>query len=319
MATYGVTDTQLTAIADAIRLKRDIVSDITVDDMPTQIGLIEGESHNWSAIGYSGEPEFIGDGYDYAVQIKENWTNIANLQSKFANNNDLIIMPLVDTSNATSMFYMFANCKILQCIPLLNTENVNNMRQMFEGCNIKEIPLFDTQKVTDMFSMFFSCLYLDTIPQFDVRNVTTMERMFGGSNIKTIPSLNAKKNTSMSIWCRNAKLLENIGVIDCDEVTNILYAFQNCNKLENLGGFANLGKAYSTTKSADAEEYELDLSYSSVLTKQSVLNVFNNLYDIATKGCNTQKIKLKGIVYDQLSQAELNIAINKGWNIARIA
>lgn len=41
MATYGVTDTQLTAIANAIRLKRDIITEMEVDDMPLQISLID--------------------------------------------------------------------------------------------------------------------------------------------------------------------------------------------------------------------------------------------------------------------------------------
>ena len=42
MATYAVTDTQLTNIADAIRLKRDTAEEFSVDDMPLAISLIEG-------------------------------------------------------------------------------------------------------------------------------------------------------------------------------------------------------------------------------------------------------------------------------------
>lgn len=42
MATYAVTDTKLTAIADAIRLKRDTAEEFSVDDMPLAISLIEG-------------------------------------------------------------------------------------------------------------------------------------------------------------------------------------------------------------------------------------------------------------------------------------
>lgn len=42
MATYAVTDSQLTAIGDAIRLKRDTAEEFSVDDMPLAISLIEG-------------------------------------------------------------------------------------------------------------------------------------------------------------------------------------------------------------------------------------------------------------------------------------
>lgn len=39
---YAVSKEQLTDIADAIRLKRDITDEMTVDDMPMEIGLIDG-------------------------------------------------------------------------------------------------------------------------------------------------------------------------------------------------------------------------------------------------------------------------------------
>lgn len=42
MATYAVPEDKLTAIADAIRLKRDLTTDMTLDDMALQIGLIDG-------------------------------------------------------------------------------------------------------------------------------------------------------------------------------------------------------------------------------------------------------------------------------------
>lgn len=44
MSTYGVSDDKLKAIADAIRLKTDNPAEMSVDDMPLQIGLIGGGS-----------------------------------------------------------------------------------------------------------------------------------------------------------------------------------------------------------------------------------------------------------------------------------
>ena len=113
--------------------------------------------------------------------------------------------------------------------------------------------------------------------------------------------------------------LESIPLLDFSSVTDMRFMFDNMgtNVLTDLGGFKDLGKAYSTTASANAASYELGMGGLSHLTKQSVLNVFNNLYDIATKGCNTQKIRLSASVYNQLTQDDLDIAINKGWNIQR--
>ena len=48
---------------------------------------------------------------------------------------NLTTIPLLDTSNVTSMEYMFYNCENLTTIPLLNTSNVTNMSQMFGGFN----------------------------------------------------------------------------------------------------------------------------------------------------------------------------------------
>lgn len=44
MATYAVEESKLTAIADAIRLKRESVTPMEVDDMPLEISLIDGGS-----------------------------------------------------------------------------------------------------------------------------------------------------------------------------------------------------------------------------------------------------------------------------------
>lgn len=50
MSTYAVTDSQLTAIADEIRLKRDTSEEYTIDDMPLAISLIEGGGGSGDAL-----------------------------------------------------------------------------------------------------------------------------------------------------------------------------------------------------------------------------------------------------------------------------
>ena len=46
MATYGVPEEKLTAIADAIRLKTDTASPMSLDEMALQIGMIGGQSND---------------------------------------------------------------------------------------------------------------------------------------------------------------------------------------------------------------------------------------------------------------------------------
>lgn len=120
-----------------------------------------GSGLDWSAIGYSNTPQTIIDDYNYAKQIYDNWENIGDLSSKFANDTKLVMFPLVDTSNATLMTNMFSNCVNLEYVPLLNTSNVEQMRLMFTGCsNLIFVPQFDTSKVIRMSSMFSSCTKL---------------------------------------------------------------------------------------------------------------------------------------------------------------
>lgn len=118
-----------------------------------------GGDIDWSAIGFDGMPQEIQDGYDYAIEVKNNWDSSAtSLSYKFSNNYNLMFMPLVDTSLVTNMGGMFNNCYSLISIPLLDTSSVTNMKNMFQACRgLHTIPLLDTSSVTNMQSMFDNC------------------------------------------------------------------------------------------------------------------------------------------------------------------
>ena len=139
-----------------------------------------GSGLDWSAIGYSGEPNIgIQDGYDYAVEVKNNWVPATSLQFKFNVNVKLMFMPLVDTSSTTSMRQMFGDCESLLFVPILDTSSVTNMQNMFQGCGaLKTIPLLDTSSVTNMTQMFASCRSLRDVPILDTSSVTNMQSMF---------------------------------------------------------------------------------------------------------------------------------------------
>ena len=202
-------------------------------------------------------------------------------------------IPLIDTSNVTSMYSMFYNCENLISIPQLNTSNVTSMSNMFYSCySLTTIPLIDTNNVTNMSHMFQDCSYLTTIPQLDTSNVTSMDYMFYRcNNLISIPQL------------------------DLPKVTNVRLMFLYCMALTTLGGFQNLGMAYDTSKSANYSYYTLDLSTSSKLTHDSLMNVINNLYDIKTKGCNPQRLILGSVNLAKLTAEEIAIATNKGFNV----
>ena len=179
-------------------------------------------------------------------------------------------IPMLDTSDCTSMRYMFEDCTRLTTIPQIDTSKVINMDYMFDDCSsLTTIPLLDTSNVTYMSCMFYDCTSLTSIPQLDTSKVTNISDMFTG-----------------------------------------------CSSLTTLGGLTNLGQAYSTTQSANYYKYKLDLSMSINLTHDSLMNIINNLYDIATKGCNPQQLVLGETNLAKLTAEEIAIATNKGWSVS---
>ena len=179
-----------------------------------------------------------------------------------------------------------------------------------------ELNNIDTSLVTSMSNMFDSCRNLISIPQLDTRNVTSMNSMFNDCRVlQSIPQLDTSKVTNMSYIFRSCQNLQSIQQLDTSNVQYIGDAFTTCNSLINLGGFKDLGKAYSTTSGANNSIYTLSLSNSSLLTHESAMNVINNLYDIATKGCKVQQVRFHANVIALLTEEEIAIATNKGWSV----
>ena len=263
------------------------------------------------------QTELAGDNSKNTRFIPKNST-----KTSFQSYRGLLAIPLLDTSKVTNMKNMFSNCYSLTTIPQLDTSKVTNMYNMFYSCySLTTIPLLDTSKVTDMENMFRSCYSLTKIPLLDTSNVTNMNSMFNDCHsLKTIPQLDTSKVTNMYVMFYGCYSLKTIPLLDTSKVTNTGAMFFRCYSLSNLGGFLNLGKDYLISQSANYDNYELDLSYANVLTEQSIINVLNNLYDIKTKGCQSQKVVLGRNNLAKLTSEEGQQALSnsqaKGWSIS---
>lgn len=172
-------------------------------------------------------------------------------------------------------------------IPMFDTSEVTDMRHMFNHCyNLTSVPLFDTSKVTSMTDMFANCEKLINVPQFDTSNVTHMTWMF-----------------------MNCFDLTTVPLLDATGVLGISGIFDGCGKLTNIGGFKNLG----------SHNILVDTTYSfrdcPNITRESVLNIFNNLYDRASAGYPVSQLYFERAVGEKLTYSDLAIATNKGWTI----
>ena len=193
----------------------------------------------------------------------------------------------------------------------------NNAAFMFMNYPFAFIPTIDTSNVTNMRSMFYQCDSLTTMPQLNTNNVTNMRTMFYQCNLlTTIPQLDTSKVTDMQSMFNYCESLTTVPQLDASKVISIHFMFAQNRNLTNLGGLLNLGQAYLTTENANDYNYELDLNMSPKLTHESLMNVINGLYDIKTKGCNTQSLRLGSTNIAKLTSEEIAIATNKGWTVS---
>lgn len=289
----------LTDVATAIRNKKGTTGTIPASNFDTEIASIE------SGVDIN---EYLSDTITKGTSSSGGWLKtIIKLRS-----------PLTVEGNGAE--YMFYQCPLNE-LPQLDTSSVKDMTSMFDGCkNLTTIPQIDTSNVTRMNQMFYQCSNLTTIPQIDTSKVGSMTYMFGYcSNLTTIPQIDTSSLSNMAYMFYNCTNLTTIPQLNGENISILSSAFSGCKSLENFNGLINLGQAYQTSQSANYDYYKLVLTSSTLLTEQSIINILNNLYDIATKGCNTQTVTLGATNLAKLTSTEgqqaLASAQSKGWNI----
>ena len=225
---------------------------------------------------------------------------------------------LIDISYYTTMNQTFEDCVELTTIPFMDTSNVNSMQYTFRGCSkLTTIPLLNTEKVINMQYMFANCSSLTTLPPINTSNVISMNNTFTScDSLTTIPPLNTEKTTNMYFMFYHCSSLKTIPLLNANKADYISYAFNYCTNLIDFGGLENLGQAYKTSRNANDLDYQLNLSYSTQLTHESLMNVINNLYDIKTKGCKAQQLILGSTNISKLSAEELQICTERGWSVS---
>lgn len=207
--------------------------------------------------------------------------------------------------------------KIIKKCPPVNISGTNAYRMFAECYALIEVPQLDTSNVTNMEEMFNSCNSLTTIPQLDTSKVTNMARMFNGCYALTnIPQLDTTKVTNMYWLFRLCSSLTNLPLLNAESVTTISDMFQSCNSLTTFGGLQNLGQAFLTTASANFSPYKLNVSDCKDLTHDSLMNIGNNLYDIASKGVKTQQVIMGSPNIGKLTPEELLVFTNKGFSVS---
>ena len=183
--------------------------------------------------------------------------------------------------------------------------------------NLTFMPLVDTSNSTNISGIFQNCTALTTVPQLNTQNVQYFGQAFYScTRLKTIPALNTSNALAINALFYDCTALTTVPQLDFSKASNIASLFNNCGNLTNLGGMLNVGQAYDTAQSANFFNYKIVLSSSTLLTHDSLMNVINGLYDIATKGCNAQQLVLGATNLAKLTSAEISTCTSKGWSVS---
>lgn len=206
----------------------------------------------------------------------------------------------------------------------LDTSNVISMESMFEYSSISTLDVsnFDTRNVTTMKGMFSYASSLTSldISNFDTSKVTEIDKMFSNNKKLTslkLPSINGKliKTLNTVFYDTRELVTLNLGHWDLSNVSEMSSPFYNMSKLENFTFPLNLGAGFDTSMAANHSFCKIDLSKSTLLTHDSLMSVINNIYDIASKGCKVQTLSIGSTNLSKLTEDEIAIATNKGWNV----
>lgn len=266
----------LTDVADAIRLKKNTQKPISPENFDNEIKTIQtGTGINWSEIGYSGTPQAITEGFNYAKEIYDNWdSSVTSVGGKFQKNTNLLILPMIDTSNVTNFTNFCADARHLIYIPLIDTSKATTLQGAFSGVTIIDFPALDTSSCTNFSNTFSNNKSLNHFSTIDTSNGKNFSNMF-----------------------KDCEQLQDVDLLDLSSATNLQNMFSNCNQLTDyslnnimamcIGATAYTGKktlrqlglnSNKATRATQLENYQafLDAGWTTGYTTASMLSLGTN-------------------------------------------
>lgn len=256
-----------------------------------------------------------------------------------SNANYLRYLPIQDASyiNNNSLGSSFSGCEIVDNVHFINTGSITNMSSMFNNCySLTTFSFDDTSAVTDMSNMFAACVALTTVPMMDTSSVTNMSGMFSCGalrgnvgiyrynkmHITTIPQFDTSNVINVSSMFFGGTYVTNDSLttlpqLNFGKVERVDSMLSKCTAITTLGGFTNLGKSFSS--SGTSSMHTLDLSSSTVLTKQSIMNVINNLAAPDDTAVTDASLKLSDASYALLDASDFAIATAKNWTVTSVS
>ena len=146
-----------------------------------------------------------------------------------------------------------------------------------------------------MGSMFYDCTDLTTLDlsSFNTSSVTDMSSMFS--------------------YCSRLTTLD-VSSFNTSSVTDMSIMFYGCSNLTTIIGTHTLEEVQAgTIKALKGTKVSLDLSYSPLLERASILALFYGLADLTGK--TKQTISLHATAKARLTAEDIKIVIDKNWDV----
>lgn len=216
----------------------------------------------------------------------------------------------INIPNVTSAEYMFGDCNNLTeasiSIGSANSLRYINLAGTFSGCsNLETLYLegfSENDYVTNLIFTWNRCSKLTEILDINVSpdnlNPTNISRAFNNTSLVKFPKLNGYVKFTEAFYpgeiiCETVQEIPKYNVSNVKDPRGLSFHTPN---LTTLGGFAGIDKS-------------LDFKECPLLTRESVLNVFNNLAQ------SNATINLHKNTYTKLSEDDIAIAVNCGWTV----
>lgn len=229
-----------------------------------------------------------------------------------------------DTSLMRSCQSMFYDNKTMEEAPYFNTENVTTMENMLYQCNrLKKCAKYNTKNVKTFIGMHRYNTDIEEIPEYDTSKGESFQYMiYMCTKIKSIPQFDTSNGKYFTEFCYANNVLESVPLLDFSKAWSAQNAFAGNRKLKHFGGAKNLGKGFYG-KSNNYQYHTFNIKDSKLLTPESVMNIFNNLYDLnvtySTVGDGTLYTQQLIIGPDNIAKVDPSViaeATAKGWTVS---
>ena len=306
----GIVDRQkLVNIADAVRAKKGITGNMTLDAIASNISSMPTADNNakfdFSVSKSSGDLKEYLTSIDLSGLDTSSYTDMSSMFYSFTSLKSLDLSNL-DTSNVTDMSSMFNDCSSLLNIDLSknNLNKVKKFNSMFSSCKSLEslkISAIESD-ITNVENMFYNCWNIKSIDLSNFRNKTTSRisvyGMFDGcTSVESIDisGMDFSKTYGTYYFYGMCKMFG-----DCKKLKSIIFPshisfdnshmsmktmFYNCYSLENLDL-----RCFDTSKVTNMEEMFLscialkELNVSSFNTTN--VSTMNRMFEYCSKLSN---------------------------------